>query len=301
MWMGSQKRVTVPGLLGLDAGDPPTPRTLDRDHTPALLKLIDEAVVNAADHAKEHGRGPASRRVRHIALQCSPASGEIIVENDGPGMPVELSEAETAKLGKPVWIPEIILGRYGFQAGGRNLVKAAECVKGGTNGVGAKLINFCSERLVLTTTRENKTYRQEYRDRNGWQSDPEVSAAPRGRPEGTTLSFIPVYRRLGYSPGPGGAALAAEDAADLLAWMRLRMHLVAAYVGSAVRVTFNGELCAASDAAGLVRVLTAPAERDPNEALFALKARAAPPFSGTPGTSRCTFRRRGKATARLRC
>jgi hypothetical protein len=224
---------------------------LPRPHTPALLTIINEILANAADQAKTCERNPPSRRVTAITVEFDPATGRVEVTNDGPGVPVVEHAAESARAGRPVLVPEVSFGTF---LAGTNINKAADCVRGGINGLGAKLANVHSEVFEVETVDAVRRlrFRQVFRDRLRVREAPRV--APERGPPFTRVGFVPAYRALGY-PAPGPSAGWAAAAADLEAWARLRAHQVAAYLGPRVAVAFNGAPCGTTDAPALARLL----------------------------------------------
>ena len=321
MWSGSLTPATIPGLCGAvwadvaaesqpadgDDGDPgaqpPATRKtirrvpIHREHTPGLLKIIDELVVNASDHYKEHA-GAGRARVTRISLEFDPVSGQVIVENDGPGIPVTLHGPMSAREKHDVYLPEIAFAHF---LSGRSMDKAATCVKGGVNGVGAKLANVHSASFEVETVADMAAgaadpatgalltgpvlYTQAWTDRKTVRHPPTIVAAKksglpaeRKRPH-TRITMTPAYAELGYPPGPAGP-LQADAAADLEAWCRWRMCLTAAYVGKKVATTFNGEPVPTPTAMDLARLVVAG---DPDAVLWSLPAKAAgEPYAAHP-------------------
>jgi DNA gyrase/topoisomerase IV subunit B len=263
MWAGALTRIAIPDLLGAirtGHGAPKPPLRLvelGRPHTPAVLKIIDEIVVNATDHAKTHEAGAPGARVSRIDITFDRQTGEVAVYNDGPGIPVAVHAEASRKAGRTVYVPEVA---FGWFLSGTNIDKPLDCVRGGINGLGAKLANVHSRVFTVETTdgAARLFYLQQFRDRLRDTRPPAVvdlrqPAAPlpagAARPH-TRVSFTPAYAELGYAPGLG-----TDDAADLEAWLRLRAHQAAAYIGARVAVTFNGEPCATTSAAALGRLL----------------------------------------------
>lgn len=305
MWAGALERAEIPGLTGVyprepavdesegsgaagaapegPAGEAPDGfefRGIAAAHTPALLKIIDEALVNASDHWAEHRSG--AKRVTRISLDFDAATGRVVVENDGPGIPVLLHAAASAKAGHDVYVPEVAFAQF---LAGRNMEKSPDSVKGGINGIGAKLITVHSAELVVETVAPDAggalaVYVQVFRDRMRAPREPPRIFAPRSaagralpaarRAPHTRIEFAPAYAELGYAAPP-----AAADAADLAAWCRWRMFLLAAYVGPRVRVTFNGAPCPTTSARALVELAVG---REPGVEIFDCPARpTAPP------------------------
>jgi len=257
MWAGAVTRTLIPDLYGVYAVDtpvatdePPTVprRTLSvepirRDHTPALLKSWDELVVNASDHVKACAASKSRRehsKVTYIAVTFEPERGVFTVENDGPGIPAELHAGATAAAGRDVYVPEMA---FCVPFSGTNMEKSDDNVKGGINGIGAKIANIHSKLFLVDTVsfaaRTRTRYRQYCHDGMTRIDPPEVAPAGDGDTPRTLVKMLPDYAALGYGT-PGAARQWKEDYADLLRWLHLRCCQLAAYVGAGVRVTLNG-------------------------------------------------------------
>jgi len=295
MWAGALERTPIPGLSGVYAVPPPAGapadpryeiREIKRDHTPAVLKIIDEGLVNASDHKKEHeGALKAAERVSRISLDFDAASGHFTIENDGPGIPIVCHEEASAAAGHDVYVPEVAFAMF---LAGCNMEKPPNSVKGGINGIGAKLINVHSALFVVETVTDGQLYIQAFRDRMRIRGHPkivstrsaEVQTLPANRRQPhTRISFVPAYAELGYAAEPDGP-LSAQDAADLEAWCRWRMFLLAAYVGPKVAVVFNGERCPTTSAKALAALAVA---HDPEAVVMGCTAKATvPPYSAHP-------------------
>ena len=65
---------------------------------PGLYKIFDEILVNAADNKRRDDS------MKYIKVTINPELGEISVENDGNGIPVEVHETEG------VYIPQMVFG-----------------------------------------------------------------------------------------------------------------------------------------------------------------------------------------------
>jgi DNA gyrase/topoisomerase IV subunit B len=310
MWAGALERTSIPGLSGIypappppapaegDPAPPPGPadtqyqiREIKRDHTPAILKIIDEGLVNASDHKKEHeDESKAADRVSRISLDFDREAGRFVIENDGPGIPIVVHEEASANAGRDVYVPEVAFALF---LAGRNMEKPPDSVKGGINGIGGKLINVHSTLFAIETVADDSrgvptVYLQIFRDRMRVREDPKMFStrsaearklpAERRRPH-TRITFVPAYAELGYAPGPKGP-LAPQDADDLEAWCRWRMFLLAAYVGPKVAVVFNGERCPTTSAKALAALAVA---HDPEAIVMGCTAKAAEaPHSAHP-------------------
>ena len=233
-------------------------------YSPGLLKVFDEIVVNAVDHATRtrmqsqgHGGGsrPAKKQkqkknenedddgmsvssdassdalqvVKKIEVSIDRESGVIEVSNDGDGIAVERhSDYDN------VYVPELIFGHmltstnYDDDEGG-----GSGRTVGGQNGIGAKACNIMSDWFeveVIDRVRHLK-YRQRFEANMKRALPPKVerSAAKRSR---TTLRFLPDYLRLGMTDG--------KLSDDMHALMVRRVHDATAVTEADVAVWLDG-------------------------------------------------------------
>jgi DNA topoisomerase II len=252
-----------------------------RPHTPALLKSFDELIVNASDHAKEYSASagtPPAQRVTRIDATFDVETGRFVLENDGPGIPVVVHEEATQmkKDGAPIYVPEVAFSIF---LAGTNIDKDPASIKGGTNGLGAKIANVHSQEFIVETVdpHTRRFYSQRFRDRLDVIEPPtivdlrkpaDVRAAgllPESTRPHTTVSYQPTYAELGYKMR--GGSLLAEDVRELDAWLRLRLHQTAAYVGDKVVVTYNGDRCETTNVARLGRLLANTMGTDADQAV----------------------------------
>jgi len=247
MWAGATKRVPLAYQgCALVEGEPRL-TAAELEHTPALFKAFDELLVNASDHAAAHPKG--ARRVTYVKVEFAEATGVFTVENNGPGIPVVRHEAASARAGKPVFIPEIAFCDF---LSGTNMNKAADSIKGGVNGVGAKLANVHSRAFIVETDDGKHSFRLICQDRLRQIGVPAIGKSAGAAAQFTRVKSLPVYAQLGYTD-----PLAPKDAREIADWLRLRCLQLAAYLGDRVVVTFNGWACATTDA-GLLAGLYAP-------------------------------------------
>jgi len=107
--------------------------------SPALFKCFDEAIVNALDQAQQ------CPRTTEISVSYDRASGQIIVENNGDGIPI----AKKMHEGREYYIPHFI---FGIPFTGTNLKRdTATSTLGGTNGIGVKIANIHSREFRIET------------------------------------------------------------------------------------------------------------------------------------------------------
>jgi DNA topoisomerase-2 len=103
---------------------------------PALYKIFDEILVNAADNKI---RDPEMSKIK---VDIDQEKGEISIWNNGNGIPVVIHKEEK------VYIPTMIFGQL---LTGSNFDDTIKKVTGGRNGYGAKLANIFSTKFKLET------------------------------------------------------------------------------------------------------------------------------------------------------
>ena len=278
MWAGALLPVIIPDLLGAVPGpgaEGPGGITLidiASAQTPALLKIFDEIVVNALDRL---GQG-----VTTIKVEYNLGTGRFSVCNDGPGIPVVLHAEATERAGHDVYVPEVA---FSYFLAGTNIDKDLANIKGGINGLGAKLANVHSVDFTVETVdgETRRYYSQQWRNRLDERCAPrmvdlrrrEHGLTPEQARPHTRVSFVPAYKALGYAVSANGAL---ADGGDVDAWLRLRAHQAAAYAGPRVAVSYNGARCETTDAASLGRLLLTPLGEDAAQAVvLTATARAA--------------------------
>lgn len=95
-------------------------------YSPALYKIIDEILVNARDHTV---RDLTCNKIR---VDIDKETGQITVENNGQGIPIEFHEAGQC------WLPELVFGRFRT---GENFSDDDKKTVGGRNGFGATCLS----------------------------------------------------------------------------------------------------------------------------------------------------------------
>lgn len=240
MWGGKIEAVLQKGLEGLTADGKIV--QIKTAQSLSALKSIDELIVNASDVAKSKETGPAATRVTAISAQVRD-DGLIVISNNGCGIPIKLHEKMTADSGRDIYVPEVA---FTVCLAGSNIVKNIENVKGGTNGLGAKIANYNSKHFTVKTCDGLNIYEQTWFDGMLVTKPPTIQPNIVRAPQHTIISFLLDYEHFKY---PKSAA----NLADIANWVRLRMHQIAAYL-PAVNVKFNGELCATKSAEALGRL-----------------------------------------------
>ena len=193
---------------------------------PGLIKLVDEALVNARDHQVRMAAGVAAcKGVRPVTtIEASfDTEGVISVMNDGNGLDV----AKHPELG--IWIPEMVFGKLRTST---NYDKADKKIVGGKNGFGFKLVLIWSEWGQIETVDHIRglKYTQSFGKNLSSTAEPTVVKC-RTKPY-TRVTFKPDYARLGL----------AGLSPDMLALMHRRVYEIAAITDKSVRVKLDGEL-----------------------------------------------------------
>jgi DNA topoisomerase II len=129
-------------------------RTMEKTtvtYNPALLKLFDEILVNAADQTQ---RDKNMSKIEINVTHLSSGALEVSVLNDGSvGIPIDLHPTEN------IHIPELI---FGHLLTGSNFNDSEIRLTGGSHGYGAKLTNIFSNKfeVEIYDAEEKKLYTQ---------------------------------------------------------------------------------------------------------------------------------------------
>ena len=113
--------------------------------SPALFKIFDEVLVNAAD------RGQHGATTIKVLFNADKASFSVV--NDGPSLPLE----RHAKEG--VYVPELVFAHMNTSSNYDDTIKRTT---GGRNGLGVKLANLFSRRFALRVRRDGALYEQDF-------------------------------------------------------------------------------------------------------------------------------------------
>ncbi|KAL2167029.1 hypothetical protein VTG60DRAFT_1865 [Thermothelomyces hinnuleus] len=185
-------------------------------YVPGLYKIFDEILVNAADNSQRDSS------MTYLKVTIDRESGEISVENNGKGIPVEIHEKEQC------YIPELI---FGHLLTGSNYDDNEKKTVGGRNGYGAKLTNIFSQRFTieLQDSTNGKRYKQTWTDNMGNMEKAKIVSNKSS--DFVKVTFLPDYKRFGMENG-------IDD--DLEALLYRRVYDMAGTV-SGVKVWLNGE------------------------------------------------------------
>lgn len=153
------------------------------DYVPALYKIFDEIIVNAADNKV---RDPKQDL---ISVDLDIETGYIVVLNSGRGIPIEMHKKEGC------YVPELVMGHL---LTSNNFNDTERKITGGRNGYGAKLTNIFSTHFLVETMDAKKQllYSQEFSDNMSVKEEP-VIVKQKGQKDYTRVSFLPDYETLG--------------------------------------------------------------------------------------------------------
>ena len=129
--------------------------------TPALYKIFDEILANAADNVQRDSK------MTKIHVDIDENTGEISIFNDGASIPVRMHEKEK------MYIPELVLGNL---MTGSNFDDNVGRLTGGRHGFGAKLTNIFSKRFEIECAdpKEGLLYNQVWENNMQQKSVPHI-------------------------------------------------------------------------------------------------------------------------------
>ena len=164
-------------------------------YIPGLLKIFDEVVVNAIDHAMrlKSEKKENVKHVKNIKITIDKKDGIISIFNDGNGIDIEKHSEYN-----DIWIPELIFGELLTST---NYDKTQEKTWGGKNGFGAKLTNIFSKEFTIETIDHytKKIYTQKFSNNMKERNKPQIRASQK-QPY-TQITFLPDYERFGLKEG----------------------------------------------------------------------------------------------------
>jgi DNA topoisomerase-2 len=191
---------------------------------PALYKIFDEIVVNAADQSKR--KEDTETPVTYI--KCTIHNGTITVMNDGPGIDVEIHPEYQ------VYIPQLIFAELRTST---NYNTTEKKIVGGKNGFGAKLAFIWSTYAKIETVDgvRGLKYTQEFHSNLSKIGKPVITSYKK-KPY-TSITFTPDYARFGL-PGLDES---------MLKLFEKRVMDIAAVTHKRVKVSFNETTLAVRD------------------------------------------------------
>ncbi|CAE7939635.1 TOP2, partial [Symbiodinium necroappetens] len=153
----------------------------DISYVPALYKIFDEILVNAADNLQRDSK------MKAIKVDIDRSKGRIKVWNDGKGIPIQLHKKYK------VFVPELV---FGHLLTSDNYDDSERKVTGGRNGYGAKLTNVFSRKFVIETAGGGKKYKQEWTGNMSKKGKPQVTKGSSAASY-TSVEFWPDLSKFG--------------------------------------------------------------------------------------------------------
>lgn len=183
-------------------------------YVPALYKIFDEILVNAADNLQR------DKNMNAINVEIDKKQGRIKVWNNGKGLPIQMHKEHK------VFVPELV---FGHLLTSDNYNDTEKKVTGGRNGFGAKLTNIFSNRFVVETASKGKRYKQTWTSNMSRKTKPEIRK--HSGEEFTCIEFWPDFSKFGMKD--------LEE--DTKALMERRVYDLAGCSGERCTVSLNGK------------------------------------------------------------
>jgi len=146
---------------------------------PGFIKIFDEIITNASDHSIRTGK------VKYIKVNVY--SDHIVIENDGPGIPVEIHKEHN------IYVPELLFANL---LTGENYDDSEERGGAGQNGLGAKLTNIYSKKFIVETADGKNSYIQEFEDNLQILNTPIIKKCKENY---TKITYYPDFERFGLT------------------------------------------------------------------------------------------------------
>ena len=187
-------------------------------YVPALYKVFDEIIVNAADNKARDAS------MSYVKVKVEKDKGRLSVENDGKGIPIQVHKEHG------VYVPELI---FGHLLTGSNYNDGEKKLTGGRNGYGAKLANIFSTEFVVETasTADGKLYKQTFKDNMMKTGKASITDLKEGQGDFTRISWVPDLAKFGLEE--------LDD--DHCALFERRAYDLAGVTHASVKVHLNGK------------------------------------------------------------
>jgi DNA topoisomerase-2 len=196
----------------------------------ALLKVFDEILVNATDAYIKYIETPTTSGgpVSRIDVKFNHKTGEISVENNGRGIPVQYEE----KI-KQYSVQALISREFsGSNFDDTNLDKCW----GGLNGLGMKVVNINCNRFEIETIDFNKKLKYRQVCSNGLDviEEPEITKIGNRDKSYTRVTFMPNYAHLcrvnQNDPNPDWVT--PQNLADFYKLIETRVYQTAVFINN---------------------------------------------------------------------
>lgn len=173
MWLGSRDAHTQQ-IVSYEDG---RPSLIDAVWVPAVFTAFREVLDNALDEVVTHGNGD------RIDVSYNPKTMVFKIADNGRGIPFHIDKTHK----QCVATMALTETKAGRNFGDRGATR-------GLNGVGASIVNFCSEYFEATITRDKKTFIQRFHEGDGKNNDlvienPLIVPCEKNAPTGTSIEF----------------------------------------------------------------------------------------------------------------
>lgn len=202
------------------------------NYIPAVLKLVDEILVNSRDQKIRLDEclllGEKDIEVvSEIKFEYDKDTKMISIYNNGNGIDVAKHPTEKDESGNLIWIPDLILG---FLLTSKNYNKSGK-ITGGKNGFGAKLVNLFSQWFRVETVDHVRglKYIQEYSKNMSEKTKPKVTKVK--CKAYTKISWIIDFERFGIK----------DYSEDMINLMKRRVYDIAGTTANNLTLSYNGK------------------------------------------------------------
>ena len=195
--------------------------TIPVECSQALVKFIDEAIVNSIDNQR---RDLSQKFIKVAILE----NGEITVSNDGATVPIQKQD------GTGLWKPTVVFSKF---LSGSNFDDTESRFTGGRNGIGIKATNTWSTyfEVTISNAEDKKKFSQKFENNMSKIGNPTIKSHS-GKTSLTTIRWMPDYEKLGMP-----SVLEKGLDTNVRKLMESRVYDICACVRTQVGVWLNGE------------------------------------------------------------
>ncbi|KAK7196432.1 mitochondrial DNA topoisomerase II [Novymonas esmeraldas] len=151
-----------------------------------LLKIVDEILLNSADNIN-NSKGAVKQTYISISISDT---GEITIENDGAGLPIERSKEHK------MYIPEMVFGHLLTSS---NYNNDSTSTTAGRHGYGAKLTNILSTKFSVVCRTAGREFHMSWTDHMRMATAPRVTRVDPKERNVTRVKFMPDYAHFGFT------------------------------------------------------------------------------------------------------
>ena len=194
--------------------------------SPALLKFIDEAAVNAVDNQHKDDENAKHNVMKNIRLTVQ-KDGIIQISNDGKSIPITKYDNTNQ------WLPTVIFSEF---LSGSNFDDSKDRFTGGRNGVGIKATITWSEfaEIEIINVDDGKKFTQRFEKNMEIKHTPKITSCTAKKTNLVSLRWKPDYKRLGME------SVSTEGLSDdLRQFLEARAYEICVCTKPQIAVTLN--------------------------------------------------------------